>query len=217
MNTTPRFSFAKAALLAASLSTLTLLSACGGGSADAGTPVVPQPAPVEITVTHKVRITTNKGIVELGLDNTHAPITTTNFLKYANAGFYNGLLFHRVIKDFMIQGGGFSRTGTTMAEKAPLFPAIKLESQTGLRNARGTIGMARLPAPDSATAQFYINVKDNTFLNYGDPNATDRNGYAVFGKVLVGMDIVDQISVVSTTAGDVPVTDVTIIKIEELK
>jgi len=213
----PRLPFAaKPLLLAASLSVLTLLSACGGGS-DAGIPVVPQPAPVELSITHKVRITTSKGIVELGLDNTHAPITTTNFLKYANAGFYNGLLFHRVMKDFMIQGGGFSRNGTALVEKTALHPAIKLESQMGLRNLRGTIGMARTGAPDSATAQFYINVKDNAFLNYADPAATDRNGYAVFGKVLVGMDIVDQISVVATSPSDVPTTDVVIIKVEELK
>jgi peptidyl-prolyl cis-trans isomerase A (cyclophilin A) len=212
--------FAKPLLLSGAFSALALLSACGGGGSDAGTPVLPMPAvvaPVDMVVTHKFRITTSKGVIEVGLDGTHAPVTTANFIKYANEGFYNGTVFHRVIKDFMNQGGGVTRTATGLVEKTPTAGPIKLESNVGLRNLQGTIAMARTDVPDSATAQFFINAKDNAFLNYRDPAARDANGYAVFGKVLTGMDVVNQINVVATGAGDVPVVDVTITKVEEIK
>ncbi|MCV2358427.1 peptidylprolyl isomerase [Paucibacter sp. TC2R-5] len=166
-----------------------------------------------MTFTHKVRVTTSKGVFELGLDATHAPITTTNFLKYVNDGFYNGTVFHRVIKGFMSQGGGFVRGASGLTEKTGTAAAIKLESNVGLRNQRGTLAMARTGVPDSATAQFFINAVDNAFLNYQDPKAQDPNGYAVFGKVTSGMDVVDQINAVATSS-DVPTTDVTITKVE---
>jgi cyclophilin family peptidyl-prolyl cis-trans isomerase len=208
-------------LQATAFGALTLLSACGGsGAADAGAPVVSSPAvvaAVEMTITHKVTVTTSLGVIELGLDNTHAPISTANFLQYTNAGFYNGTLFHRIIKDFVIQGGGVIRSGSSLVEKTPSFAAIKLESNVGLRNLRGTLAMARTSVTDSATSQFFINVKDNAFLNYGDAGASDKNGYAVFGKVLSGMDVVDQISLVATNSSDTPTVDVTITKVEALK
>ncbi len=211
----------KPMLLGGSMAALTLLSACGGGgSSDAGTPILPMPAvvaPVEMVVTHKLRITTSKGVIEVGLDNTHAPVTTANFLKYANEGFYNGTVFHRVIKDFMSQGGGMTRAAAGLVDKTPTSGPIKLESNVGLRNLRGTLAMARTGVPDSATAQFFINAKDNAFLNYRDATASDVNGYAVFGKVLTGMDVVDQINAVATGTGDLPVVDVTITKVEEIK
>jgi len=212
--------FIRPFLIGAALSALTLLSACGGGGSDAGTPVQPTPdikPAVEMTVTHRVRLTTSKGVIEIGLDNAHAPITTANFLKYVNEGFYNGTIFHRVIKDFMSQGGGFTRTTGGLVEKTPTSAAIKLESNVGLRNLRGTIAMARTSVADSATAQFFINAKDNAFLNYKDANASDPNGYAVFGKVLTGQDIVDQINTTATALNDVPLVDVVIIKAEEIK
>lgn len=209
--------FVKPLLICGAFGALTLISACGGGGGgDAGTPVLPMPAvvaPVDLVVTHKLRITTSKGVIEVGLDNIHAPLTTANFLKYANEGFYNGTVFHRVIKDFMSQGGGMTRTASGLVEKTPTAAPIKLESNVGLRNLRGTLAMARTSAPDSATAQFFINAKDNAFLNYRDAAASDVNGYAVFGKVLTGMDVVDQINAV-TTVGDVPTTDVTVTKVE---
>lgn len=209
----------KPLLIGGAFGALTLLSACGGGGGDAGTPVVPMPdvvAPVEMVITHKVRITTSKGVIEVGLDNNRAPLTTANFLKYANEGFYNNTVFHRVIKDFMSQGGGVTRTASGLVEKAPTSAPIKLESNVGLRNLRGTLAMARTGVPDSATAQFFINAKDNAFLNYRDPGASDVNGYAVFGRVLSGMDVVDQINAVAT-ANEIPTVDVTITKVEEIK
>ncbi|MBT9491972.1 MAG: peptidylprolyl isomerase [Paucibacter sp.] len=173
-------------------------------------------APVDMVITHKIRITTSMGVIELGLDNTHAPVTTANFLKYTTEGFYNGTVFHRVIKDFMSQGGGFTRTASGLVAKTTTSAPIKLESNVGLRNQRGTIAMARTSVADSATAQFFINAKDNAGLNYRDANAVDVNGYAVFGKVLTGMDVVDQINSVAT-ANEIPTVDVTIIKVEEFK
>jgi cyclophilin family peptidyl-prolyl cis-trans isomerase len=186
-----------------------LLSACGGGGSNAGSTPPPPPAPVELTVTHKVRITTSQGVIELGLDRTHAPISVDNFLRYVNDGFYTGTVFHRVIRDFVIQGGGVTRNGANqLVEKTPTYPAITLESRNGLSNLRGTLAMARTSSPNSATSQFYINNVDNPGLNY--PGSDGGGGYAVFGKVLVGMDVVDRIRAVATTVQDVPVVDVTI-------
>ena len=137
-----------------------------------------------------VKMTTNKGDIIIELDRVKAPISTENFLKYVNKGQYNGTVFHRVIKDFMIQGGGFDGTLTEKPTEAP----IKNECTNGLSNARGTIAMARTNDPNSATAQFYINTVDNKMLD-GRPG---RPGYAVFGKVVDGMNTVDAIRAVKT-------------------
>jgi len=156
-----------------------------------------------------VAIQTNKGIIELELNGEKSPITVENFLKYANDGHYNGLIFHRVINGFMIQGGGFE---PIMKERQIKYPPIKNEAkQSSLQNKRGTIAMARTNDPDSATSQFFINLIDNDFLN---PGNNDPYGYAVFGKVVSGMDVVDAIGKVDThNVGmfqDVPVEDVII-------
>ncbi len=150
----------------------------------------------------KVRISTSKGDIIVELNQERAPVTCENFLKYVNAGFYNGTIFHRVIKNFMIQGGGMT---TDMRPKKTNPPIIN-ESQNGLENDRGTIAMARTSDPNSATSQFFINHADNDFLNYGVRDA----GYAVFGKVVEGMEVVDAIAVVKTRPGDVPVETITI-------
>ncbi len=140
----------------------------------------------------KVRLATSMGDIVLELDKDKAPKTVDNFVRYVKAGHYDGTIFHRVIADFMIQGGGMK---PDMSEKPTRAP-IPLESRNGLSNARGTVAMARTMVPNSATAQFFINVKDNTFLD--QPNARDGEGYAVFGKVIDGMDVVDRIRVVPT-------------------
>ena len=152
----------------------------------------------------KVKLVTSEGDIVVELDAAKAPKTVENFLQYVKAGHYNGTVFHRVIANFMIQGGGMT---ADLKEKSTR-PPIGLESRTGLTNQRGTIAMARTNDPNSATAQFFINVKDNDFLNQAQ--ARDGNGYAVFGKVIEGMDVVDKIRVVPTGPGDVPVTPVTI-------
>lgn len=140
----------------------------------------------------KVTLETSKGNIELELDAEKAPISTENFVNYAKKGHYEGTIFHRVIPGFMIQGGGFDAEMQQKATDAP----IKNESKNGLKNARGTIAMARTPDPNSATSQFFINVKDNTNLDYP---SFDGFGYAVFGKVTAGMDVVDAIVAVPTT------------------
>ncbi|MGZ5239421.1 MAG: peptidylprolyl isomerase [Caldimonas sp.] len=152
----------------------------------------------------KVKLATSEGNIVVELDAAKAPKTVDNFLQYVKAGHYNGTVFHRVIANFMIQGGGM----TPDLKEKPTRPPIGLESRNGLANQRGTIAMARTSDPNSATAQFFINVKDNDFLN--QPQARDGNGYAVFGKVIEGMDVVDKIRVVPTGPGDVPVTPVII-------
>ena len=146
----------------------------------------------------KVRFQTTMGDIVVELDAQKAPKSVANFEQYVKSGFYDGTIFHRVIDNFMIQGGGMT---PDMKEKRTLSP-IANESQNGLRNVRGTLAMARTPAPDSATAQFFINVKDNAFLD--QPTSKDGYGYAVFGKVIEGMDVVDKIKVVPTGPGDVP-------------
>jgi peptidyl-prolyl cis-trans isomerase A (cyclophilin A) len=150
---------------------------------------------------------TSMGNLEIELNQEKAPITVQNFLKYVDEGFYNGTIFHRVISNFMIQGGGF----TEDMNQKPTREQIKNEAKNGLKNSVGTIAMARTNVVDSATAQFFINVKDNDFLNHqGDANF----GYAVFGKVISGMDTVEKIKRAPTTmkAGyqDVPATTVVI-------
>jgi len=160
------------------------------------------------------RMDTSKGSVLLELNNAKAPISTANFVEYANAGTYDGTIFHRVIPTFMIQGGGFTPDMQKRQTRAP----IKNEGRNGLLNTRGTIAMARTSAPDSATNQFFINVKDNPFLNQGHrrdgASVPGSPGYAVFGRVVDGMDTVDRIRYVKTTTRNrmqnVPVDIVTI-------
>ncbi|VEB04152.1 peptidyl-prolyl cis-trans isomerase ppiA [Klebsiella pneumoniae] len=137
-----------------------------------------------------VLLTTSAGNIELELNSQKAPISVDNFLKYVNSGFYNNTTFHRVIPGFMVQGGGFNEQ---MQQKQPN-PPIKNEADNGLRNTRGTIAMARTADQDSATSQFFINVADNAFLDHGQRDF----GYAVFGKVVKGMDVADKISQVQT-------------------
>jgi peptidyl-prolyl cis-trans isomerase A (cyclophilin A) len=140
----------------------------------------------------KVRLATSLGDIVVELDQAKAPKTVDNFLQYVNAGHYDGTVFHRVIDNFMIQGGGMK---ADMSEKPTRAP-IPLESRNGLTNLRGTLAMARTMDPNSATAQFFINLKDNAFLDQA--NSRDGNGYAVFGKVVAGMDVVDKIKAVPT-------------------
>lgn len=156
-----------------------------------------------------ITLHTNHGDISIELDHERAPITAANFLQYAKDGFYNGTIFHRVIDGFMVQGGGME---PGMKEKTTRAP-IKNEADNGLSNDRGTLAMARTPDPDSASAQFFINVSDNHFLNHRAPTA-DGWGYCVFGRVVEGMDVVDAIKGVSTTTRgfhqDVPAEDVVI-------
>ncbi len=152
----------------------------------------------------KVKFVTSAGDIVVELDAAKAPKTVANFLQYVKSGHYDGTIFHRVIGNFMIQGGGMT---ADMKEKETR-PPIGLESKNGLANQRGTIAMARTSDPNSATAQFFINVKDNDFLN--QTQAKDGNGYAVFGKVVKGMDVVDKIRAMPTGAGDVPLQQVVI-------
>jgi len=139
----------------------------------------------------KVLMETTVGNIEIELDTEHAPITTKNFLDYVNSGYYDGLTFHRVIPNFMIQGGGADDQLNFKETRAP----IKNEADNGLKNQRGTIAMARTSVVDSATSQFFINVADNDFLDY---QSESKYGYAVFGKVIDGMDVVDKIVAVKT-------------------
>lgn len=152
----------------------------------------------------KICLDTNHGKIVIELNAEKAPISTENFLNYVKDEFFNNTIFHRVIPGFMIQGGGFTED---MIQKAGN-PPIKNEADNGLPNKRGSIAMARTPDPDSASSQFFINLKDNDFLNYSAPTAQGW-GYAVFGEVIEGMDVVDSIAQVATgnVAGhaDVPV------------
>jgi len=141
-------------------------------------------------------IKTSKGDIKIELDKENAPISTDNFLAYVEDGFYDGTIFHRVINNFMVQGGGF----TPDMQQKPTKAQIKNEADNGLKNERGTLAMARTGVVDSATSQFFINHAENAFLNHGRKDF----GYAVFGKVVDGMDVVDAIAVVQTGPGDVP-------------
>jgi len=164
------------------------------------------------TTNPKITMQTNQGTIVLELYPDKAPKTVENFLAYAKEGFFDGTIFHRVIPSFMIQGGGF----TADMQQKPTKAAIAIESDNGLKNELGTVAMARTGVPDSATAQFFINVKDNDFLNFTAPTPQGY-GYAVFGKVIEGMDVVHSIEKVSTTNkgghSDVPVEDVVIEKV----
>ena len=148
---------------------------------------------------------TSLGSVTIELYADKAPETVKNFLQYVNDKFYDGTVFHRVINNFMVQGGGFTSDG----KQKPTRPAIKNEAANGLKNRLGTVAMARTSDPNSATAQFFINVKDNGFLDYRD-SSPQGIGYCVFGKVTAGMDVVEKIKVVPTGPQDVPKTQVVI-------
>ena len=166
------------------LAAAAMMMGCGAESADKNPVVVME---------------TSKGTIKIELFADKAPITVKNFLSYVDDKFYDGTIFHRVIGNFMIQGGGFE---PGLKEKGKTKPPIKNESKNGVSNERGTIAMARLGDPDSATAQFYINVEDNNGRGKNkdqnlDPNP-GRSGYAVFGKVIEGMDVVDKIREVET-------------------
>ena len=160
-----------------------------------------------------VRLHTNLGIIGIELDADKAPKTVENFLAYVRSGHYDNTIFHRVINGFMIQGGGFAPGMVQKPTQAP----IDNEAANGLRNARYTLAMARTSDPHSATAQFFINVADNDFLNHTSPNGQGW-GYCVFGKVVEGTDVVDKIRTVRTgrSAGhqDVPESDVVIERAE---
>lgn len=159
------------------------------------------------------RIETSKGEIVLELDSVRAPITVANFIDYANTGFYEGTIFHRVIDGFMIQGGGLT---ADMRDKDNKQAPIKNEAGNGLKNSIGTVAMARTGVVDSATSQFFINVGDNTFLNHTAPTPQGF-GYAVFGKVIEGMATVDAIRQVKTGSKgmhqDVPTEVITILKV----
>lgn len=163
----------------------------------------------------QVRFTTNHGAFTVELNTEKAPKTAANFIEYVQAGFYSGTIFHRVIKNFMIQGGGFE---VGMSQKKVNAP-IENEANNGLTNDKYTIAMARTSDPHSATAQFFINTEDNEFLNFTSPSSQGW-GYAVFGKVTDGTDVVDAIKGVKTSRSgmhaDVPVEDVIIEKAEIL-
>ena len=164
----------------------------------------------------KVSIKTNMGTIVLQLNPEKAPATVKNFLDYVDSGFYDGTIFHRVIKKFMIQGGGFKEDMT----QKPTESSISNEADNGLGNEKYTIAMARTSDPNSATSQFFINTKDNSFLNFKSKTPQGW-GYAVFGKVIKGQDVVDNIenSATGTSGGmrDVPTTHVIIEKMTEVK
>ena len=180
-----------------------------------GKPDAPQPAAAPLTPAPGnpvVVVSTSLGDITLELFKDKAPVSVENFLQYAREGFYEGTIFHRVKADFMIQGGGFT---AEMFEK-PTRPAIQNEATNGLKNARGTLAMARTRALRSATSQFYVNVVDNRRLDHTG-YSPDEFGYAVFGRVLAGMEVVDKIAAVATTSkgefDDVPETPVLITKV----
>lgn len=156
-----------------------------------------------------ITLTTNFGDIKINLFEDKAPVTCKNFLDYVNAGFYDGTIFHRVIDGFMIQGGGFEADMTQKAVNAP----IKNEANNGVANNNGTLAMARTPDPHSATAQFFINIKDNDFLNFSSETSQGW-GYCVFAEVVEGMDVVNKIREVKTGNhghhGDVPLDPVVI-------
>ena len=164
----------------------------------------------------KIKLTTSLGAIIVQLNTEKAPVSSANFLTYVNEGFYNGTIFHRVIKGFMAQGGGFDVSFKQKENHAP----IKNEADNGLKNARGTLAMARTNDPNSATGQFFINLKDNGFLDHTSPTPSGW-GYAVFGEVIEGMEVVDKMAEQPTgnkgVHQDVPRTDIIIEKAEVVK
>ena len=173
-----------------------------------------------IIQTPVVQLSLSQGIIELELDPERAPVTVRNFLNYVNSNFYSNTIFHRVIKEFVIQGGGFTPGSPDPVAKPPTQAPIALESNNGLSNLRGTLAMARTSAPDSATSQFYINVVDNLSLDY---QSEQEPGYSVFGRVIAGLDVVDAISVLPTQSvpslglDDVPVTNVVVTSARQIR
>ncbi|WP_422015889.1 peptidylprolyl isomerase [Roseateles sp.] len=166
-------------------------------------------------MTHHVKLHTNHGEILIELDAEKAPLSVANFLNYVRSGHYNGTVFHRVIKGFMIQGGGFEAGMKQKPTEAP----IQNEANNGLKNAHYTLAMARTNAPHSATAQFFINTTNNGFLDFKSESPSGW-GYAVFGKVVEGQDVVDKIEKSKTATraghGDVPAEDVVIERAEEI-
>jgi peptidyl-prolyl cis-trans isomerase B (cyclophilin B) len=162
-----------------------------------------------------VEMTTSLGTVRIELDDAKAPVSVENFLAYVRSGHYDGTVFHRVIKGFMIQGGGFD----TSMQQRPTLPAIQNEASNGLKNDKYTLAMARTNAPHSATAQFFINATNNDFLNFRSETPQGW-GYAVFGRVVDGREVVDQIERVATGRkgfhDDVPNDEVVILKMVEI-
>ncbi|MCB1919968.1 MAG: peptidyl-prolyl cis-trans isomerase [Candidatus Competibacteraceae bacterium] len=160
-----------------------------------------------------VNLHTSLGVIGIELNHEHAPATAANFLQYARDGFYDGTLFHRVIPGFMIQGGGMESDMNQKPTRSP----IQNEANNGLKNVVGSIAMARTSDPHSASSQFFINLKDNDFLDHRAPNSQGW-GYCVFGQVVAGMDVVEAIARVATTSRrghqDVPVENVVIVKTE---
>ena len=160
----------------------------------------------------KIKLETSKGMMVIELDAEKAPNTSANFVEYVKDGFYDGIIFHRVIPNFMVQGGGMN---PDMSEKGNKNAPIKNEANNGLKNDRGTLAMARTNDPHSASSQFFINLKDNDFLNHTSETPAGW-GYAVFGKVTEGLDVIDEIAKVQTGNvgghGDVPTEAITIIK-----
>lgn len=165
----------------------------------------------------KVKLNTSYGEIVIELDSENAPITTENFLSYVDSGFYDETIFHRVISNFMIQGGGHNED---MSAKDNKLDPIQNEANNGLKNNRGTIAMARTANPHSASSQFFINHVDNDFLNFRTNQVDEGWGYAVFGKVVEGLDVVDQIAATQTTSvppyQDVPVEPIKILKAERV-
>jgi len=193
------------------------MAAPAQGEAEAGTPDMPAPEETQqAEETDMVVIKTSLGDIKVKLAADKAPLTVANFLSYAEAGHYNGTIFHRVIDGFMIQGGGFDANMRQKPTKAP----IKNEAANGLANKRGTLAMARTMVVDSATSQFFINVKDNAFLDFQAPTPQGF-GYCVFGEVVEGMDVVDRIKGVRTgmKAGmsDVPLETVEILSVSKVE
>jgi peptidyl-prolyl cis-trans isomerase B (cyclophilin B) len=164
-------------------------------------------APGAAKANPRVALDTSMGKIVIELYPDKAPKTVANFLEYVKSGFYDGTIFHRVIPGFMIQGGGF----TSDMQQKPTRPTIQNEADNGLKNDRGTVAMARTPDPHSASAQFFVNVVDNKFLNH-TAKTPQGWGYAVFGKVVEGMDVADKIAKVPTGAQDVPKTPVVLKK-----
>jgi peptidyl-prolyl cis-trans isomerase B (cyclophilin B) len=166
-------------------------------------------------MTKTVQMETSAGTLRIELDEAQAPLSTANFLAYVNSGHYDGTVFHRVIKGFMLQGGGFEAGMKQKPTQAP----IKNEANNGLKNKRYTLSMARTNDPHSATSQFFVNVADNAFLDFKAENASGW-GYAVFGRVVAGTEVVDAIEKVQTGRkgfhDDVPLEDVVIIKATEV-
>lgn len=165
-----------------------------------------------------VLMETSMGNIKMELYPEKAPITVENFQKYMTDGFFNGTIFHRIVPGFVIQGGGFViDADKSMRQKTPSYPPITLESKNGLKNARGSVAMARTNNPNSATCQFFINLKDNSNLDYP---SFDGNGYAVFGKVVEGLDVVDKIAAVKTSVqngmSDVPIDPVLIKSVKKV-